>query len=388
MLAAIGTDVALMHLDGIARKVKFRGLKERAAEKITELAAQLGLTSDELADRLVPDLGLDASGSMVLDYGRRSFTVGFDEQLRPVVADAAGKPLEALPKPAAQDDPVLAPEAWQRFAALKKDVRAIAADQVRRLERAMVDQRRWTGAAFRQHLADHPLLRHLVRRLVWLRFDPAGTPLGGLRVTGDPRPADARDETVAPADARDETVALADAPDGTVALVDARDEIVTLAGGDLVGVALPLQLGAGLATWWEVFGGAGIRQPFPQLQREVEALTPEQAEERLAGFLGVTVPTTRLLGLERRGWRRGAPQDAGVQGWFERDVPGDLSLVLTIDPGIAVGALDVLPDQKVTAVFAEERAGNRWHRREAGRLRELDPITAAEALRDLTEVLS
>ena len=358
--AGIGTDVALMYLNGIARRLKVRGVKEKAQEKITELAAALGLTADVLADRLVHNLELDAAGSLVLDYGRRSFTVGFDEQLKPFVTDASGKRLTALPKPGVQDDPVLATAAWQRFAALKKDVRAIAADQVRRLERAMVGQRRWTGAAFRQHLADHPLLRHLVCRLVWARFDPSGVPLGGLRPAGDRT------------------------------FTDVKGGPVTLADGDVVGIAHPLHLGDELAAWAAIFAGSGIRQPFPQLQREVEALTPEQAEQRLGrALLGVTVPTTKLLGLERRGWRRGTPQDAGVQGWLERDVPGELSLVVEIDPGIAVGAPDALPDQKVVEVFVEARAGHRWHRREStNRLRELDPITAAEALRDLTAVLS
>ncbi|MEU4688641.1 DUF4132 domain-containing protein [Actinoplanes sp. NPDC023714] len=356
VLAEIGTDVALTYLHGIAQRVKFKGLKERAQEKITELAAALGLTADELADRLVPDLGLDETGSLVLDYGRRRFTVGFDEQLKPFVADAAGKRLKALPKPGAQDDPELAPEAYRMFSALKKDVRAIAADQVRRLERAMVDQRRWSGADFRHYFAGHPLMRHLVRRLVWFRFEHSS----GIR------PAE----------------------DGSFADVD--DEAVVLGDDERIGVAHPLQLGDALAAWAGVFADYEILQPFPQLGREVEALTPEQAEERLGrGFLGVRVPTTTLLGLERRGWQRGAPQDAGVQGWFERDVPGGLTLVVEIDPGIAVGALDVLPEQRIVEVYADDRDGHRtYQRRESSRLRELDPITAAEALRDLREVLS
>jgi hypothetical protein len=355
VLAAIGTDVALMYLHGIAQKVKFRALKERAGDKIAELAAELGLTAEELADRLVPDLGLDAAGSMVLDYGRRAFTVGFDEQLKPYVADASGKRLKALPKPGAQDDPVLAPEAYQRFTALKKDVRAIAADQVRRLERAMVAQRRWTGAAFRQFLTGHPLMRHLVRRLVWVRFDSAGLPGDGLRL----------------------------AEDGSLAGV--TDETVVLGGDAVVGIAHPLHLGGDLAAWAEVFADYEILQPFPQLGRGVEPLTPERA----AAFAGRKLPSATLMGLERRGWRRGAPQDAGVQGWFERDVPGGLHLVLTIDPGIAVGAIDVLGEQTVEAIYVAPPSAYHWRQQDQGdRIRELDPVTAAEALRELTEVLA
>ncbi|MEU7716027.1 hypothetical protein AB0B03_29270, partial [Micromonospora chalcea] len=48
----------------------------------------------------------------------------------------------------------------------------------------------------------------------------------------------------------------------------------------------------------------------------------------------------RLLSLERRGWRRGAPQDAGIQSWLEREVPGGRAVVIDLDPGIAVGIVD------------------------------------------------
>ncbi|MEV6344651.1 DUF4132 domain-containing protein [Actinoplanes sp. NPDC051851] len=358
VLAAIGTDVALMYLHGIAQKVKFRALRESAEEKIADLAEELGLTADELADRLVPDLGLGAGGSLVLDYGRRSFTVGFDEQLKPYVTDAAGKRLQALPRPGAQDDPVTAPAAWQRFAGLKKDVRAIAADQIGRLERAMVDQRRWSAGDFRTWFAGHPLLRHLAARLVWLRLDAAGTPIGGVRL----------------------------AEDGTLA--DVRDETVTPGADERIGVAYPLELGEELAGWSEVFADYAILQPFPQLGRDVRARTPEQVRADLGdGFVGAKVLTGRLLGLERRGWRRGVPQDAGIQGWLERDLPGDRTLILEILPGIVVGAPAEWPDQEITRIWLEPPGGRHHHRpEEAPPLGTLDGITAAELIRELTEV--
>ncbi|MEV5408175.1 DUF4132 domain-containing protein [Thermopolyspora sp. NPDC052614] len=166
VLAAIGTDVALMHLYGLAQKAPYKGLRARAQQKVEQVARKLGLTPEQFADRLVPDFGLDAGGGMVLDYGPRRFVVGFDEQLKPYVADEDGKRRASLPKPGAKDDPEPAAEAYKRFAALKKDVRAAAADQIRRLESAMLEQRRWTVPEFETYLAGHPLLRHITRRLV------------------------------------------------------------------------------------------------------------------------------------------------------------------------------------------------------------------------------
>jgi hypothetical protein len=76
VLAAIGSDIALMHLDAIATKVKFKGLQEKARERISAVAEARGLTRDELADRLVPDLDLDEDGSRTLSFGPRTFRVG------------------------------------------------------------------------------------------------------------------------------------------------------------------------------------------------------------------------------------------------------------------------------------------------------------------------
>ncbi|KAA9381386.1 DUF4132 domain-containing protein [Microbispora cellulosiformans] len=336
LLAAIGSDVALMHLHGIAEKVKFTGLKNRARQKMNEVAADLGLTPQELADRLVPDFGLAADGSLTLDYGRRRFVVGFDEQLKPYVTDAAGKRLKNLPKPGANDDPELAPNAYQRFTGLKKDVRAVAADSIHRLEQAMVNRRRWTGADFRRLLVGHPLLWHIVRRLVWGLYDSSGRLTGALRVAEDRSFADVEDDTL------------------------------TLPDEAVVGVAHPLELGEERAAWAEVFADYEILQPFPQLGRE----TYGPDETLLGEILAARVPTGRVLGLERRGWRRGYPQDAGWQGWIERDVPGGGTVTVGLDPGISIGYPEFADEQTLTGVALDG----------------LDPITVSEILRDLREI--
>jgi predicted DNA-binding WGR domain protein len=359
VLAAIGSDVALMHLHGIAQRAKFKGLKTAAGEKMDEVAASLGLTADQLADRLVPDFGLEQDGSMCLDYGPRHFVVGFDEQLRPFVADAAGKHLKALPKPGTRDDQELAQASYKQFSALKKDVRTVAADQIRRLERAMVAGRRWTGVEFGRLFVDHPLLWHIVRRLVWAEFDADGRVIRALRV----------------------------AEDRSLSTVD--DDVTTLADDATVGVAHPLHLGDSLAAWSEVFADYEILQPFPQLSRPTFALTEEETKvSNLARFEGVTLSTHKLLGLERRGWRREAPQDAGIQGCIEVIIGKRLEFAINLDPGIAVGMLDEFTEQKLTDVFLHDGNGTGWGRGVHGRipLARLDPITASEIIRDLTEI--
>ncbi|MFI5938529.1 DUF4132 domain-containing protein [Actinoplanes sp. NPDC051494] len=359
VLASIGTDVALMHLHGISQRAKFKGLKAAAAQKMDEVAAGLGLSAEQLADRLVPDFGLEADGSMRLDYGTRQFTVGFDEQLRPYVADADGKRLKALPKPGVRDDAELAPAAYKAFSGLKKDVRTVAADLIRRLERAMVTGRRWTGAEFRQLFVEHPLVWHIVRRIVWGTYDGSGTLTGAIRV----------------------------AEDRSFSTVE--DDATTLADDASVGVAHPLQLADALPDWVEVFADYEILQPFPQLSRQTFALTAEEAAgSRLTRFEGITVPTGKVIGLERRGWRREQPQDAGIQGRIELDVDAKRQVVIDLDPGIAVGAMDIFPEQKLDMIFLWDGTGSRWGARNEGHapLTGLDAVLVSEVIRDLTEI--
>ncbi|MGW5051964.1 DUF4132 domain-containing protein [Actinokineospora sp. NPDC004072] len=356
VLAAIGTDVALLHLNGIAQKVKFSGLKTRAKEKIAQVAADLGLSAEQLADRLVPDFGLEADGSMVLDYGPRQFTVGFDEQLKPYVSDMDGTRRKVLPRPAAKDDPDLAPAAYQRFAALKKDVRTVADDQIRRLEQAMVAQRRWSGQEFTDLFVKHPLLWHVVRRLVWAVYGETTT---GFRV--------AEDRTLA----------------------DVDDEPFTLPADAQVGVAHPLHLGESLPAWAELFADYEILQPFPQLGRPIHALTDDERKAGLTRFDGAKVSTGRVLTLVRRGWQRGEPQDAGVEPWIIKPLPDGRVVVAHLDPGIVVGEVMAFPDQVLDSVrVGAADAGYYWPDRQTRELTDLDPVTESELLADLTEVFT
>ncbi|MFD0903321.1 DUF4132 domain-containing protein [Actinomadura sediminis] len=350
VLAAIGTETALTHLDSIAQRVKFKGLKTRAREKVREVAAELGLSAEQLADRIVPDLDLDASGTLTLDYGPRRFLIGFDELLRPTVADEDGTPRRSLPKPGAKDDPELAPAAYKRFTGLKKDVRTIASDRLGRFEGAMVTGRRWTVAEFRAHLAGHPLVGHLVRRLVWI-------------ADGGP--------------------AFRVAEDGTFA--DAADETVVLPDTAGVGVAHPVHLGDEVEAWTRVFADYEILQPFEQLARPVHALTEDEREGgRLTRFEGLRADVHRILALTRRGWERGAPMDAGIEHYVSRELDPGRHLVLGLSPGMSVGMPDDRGDQTLVDVRLAVSPGEYRPSQPASlRLGDLDPATASEMLADL-----
>jgi hypothetical protein len=140
-----------------------------------------------------------------------------------------------------------------------------------------------------------------------------------------------------------------------------------------------------VAAWAELLADYEVLQPFPQLARDVHALTEaERAAPLLERFVDATVPTVRILGFAARGWVRGTPQDAGIQIEAHRAAPGGRLVVVDLDPGIVVGEPQAWPVQRVRAVWITDGSPDVGARRGA-RLRfgDLDDVTASEVLRDL-----
>lgn len=366
VLARIGSDVALMLLNGIAQKVAFKGLQDKAREKIQTIADDRGLTTEELEDRLAPDLGLDEQGTLVLDFGPRQFKVGFDEALKPFVRERTdgrdGPRLPDLPKPKKTDDAELGKAAVERFKLLKKDVRTIASQQVLRLEVAMCSRRRWTPEVFQQFLVEHPLVRHLVQRLVWGVYvcEPESSHGGTLQAC------------------------FRVSEDGS--FTDAQDDAWTLPDGDNLRIGVPhaLELPAeDAASFGQLFADYELLQPFVQIGRDTYALTEaERGATELLRWKDAKVPTGRVLGLTAKGWRRGQAQDGGGIWYFSKPLGHDRVIELILDPGIILGMVDEYSEQTLQEVHVGKPAS--WgyiYRKE--RFEQLDAISASELIRDL-----
>lgn len=365
VLADIGSDIALMNLNGIAEKLKFKGLQSKAREKIAAIAEARDLTENELADRLAPDLGLDERGGMDLDFGPRAFRVGFDEFLKPWVRSAEGKRLANLPKPNKSDDAERAGAAAKSWSTLKKDARAIASLQLLRLENMLSSSRRVAPDAFWTFFASHPLIRHLTQRLVWGVYPdaaPASAPSLTFRVLDDLSLGDKADEPVG---------------------------IDFSAGAEgLIGLVHPLQVAqADLDDWGALLGDYEITQPFAQLDRDTHALTGEEkTRTRIGRFEGIKVENTRLRGMPAYGWALGQPEDGGVIGWVEREITlgsGETATAyLSFSHGIYAGAMAYEEKLQELQMLSIERPYGP-PRGAARTFGELDPIAASEMLRGL-----
>ena len=354
ILAAIGSDLALMQVNAIGDKSKFNKLRKHAREKIAAIAEARELTPDELADRLVPELGLDERGAELLDFGPRQFRVGFDETLSPQVRDASGARLKTLPRPNKADNAELARAASARFKQLKKDAEAIASAQIARLERAMTQQRRWPAFDFERFFVQHPVMRFLATRLIW-------------GVYAGPAPGDAF------------ITAFRLAEDWTLA--DEHDESYTLPATATVGIAHVLDLPpATLAAFAQLLADYEVAQPFAQLGRSTEALTEAELQAgSVTRFAQRPVRAGSIMGLTHRGWERGPAYESGMVTHFSKSVPGSAHLIVAqIEPGLYLNHMQAEPKQTVTALSLRANVDG-----PARPLAELDRVAASEMLRDI-----
>ena len=139
-----------------------------AARSLAEAAAaEHGWSPAELGDRTVPTVGFSDDGLLHLSYGDREFLGRLTPGLTVSLSDADGRPRKTLPPPRKSEDPEVVAEARARLASARKELRAVLDAQTRRLYEAMCAGRTWPLARWRELLATHPLLRHLVARLVW-----------------------------------------------------------------------------------------------------------------------------------------------------------------------------------------------------------------------------
>jgi hypothetical protein len=293
-LRRMGDAPALQALVGIAQRTRFAGLRARAETCVAEIAAELGLTPDELADTSVPACGLDVTG-------RREFAGrgrGFIAQLAPggVVRLQApdGRGLKNPPKSAATDEGAAArAKEWSAF---NKTLLETVKTQRARLELALAGGRRWRPVNFERCVAAHPVMRMLAATLVWAEYDDEGMARGFFTVSAN--------------DGR-----LID-PEGAAHLATAD--------GREIGLAHPLQMdGPERVRWQSWLADAAFEQAVEQLHRQVEPLPEDQADKvALADFSGRTISGATLRRrMDGLGWRRGVPLDAGIFYEYARIFP-------------------------------------------------------------------
>lgn len=282
---------ALLTVDSISRKFKFRQVKAAAGQALESAAKELGITSEELADRIVPDLGFAADGKRVFDYGSRSFTVSLTPTLELEITNDAGKTVKNLPAPGKTDDEEKANTAYSDFKLMKKQIKTTVTAQKARLEAALSALRCWSADAWRALFVGNPIMHQFAMSLIWGVYED-----GKLQTT------------------------FRYMEDGSFNTVD--EEEYQLPDNAQIGLAHPIEMNSEtLDGWKQQLEDYEITQSISQLDRPVYHLEPgtEQARslERFGGkMLNELSLSGKLLGF---GWYRGSVQDAGIFYTFYRE---------------------------------------------------------------------
>jgi HEAT repeat protein len=300
VLAWTQHPLAIQVLLSLANRFRTKAVRQAAEEHVQALADREGWTIDELADRTIPDAGFerptDADGkpigdraALVLDYGSRTFTVGLDDELQPVITTEEGKTVKSPPAPGKNDDAEKAKAAKKAFSDAKKTVKEVVKRQTERFYEALCTQRSWRFEDWKRYLADHSIVSRLCVQLAWAAF---ASQAEGERFLGCFRPLEDGSLT----NEKDDQVKFD--PDTRVRLAHTANT--------------PAELGQ---AWAQHFEDYDLSPPFQQFGRPTYELPQDKKNETdLKDFQGHMLTVFKLRGRATKlGYVRGEAEDGG---WF------------------------------------------------------------------------
>lgn len=290
-LALSPVSEALLKVDSIASKFKFRQVKAAAARALEFAAGELGITREELSDRIVPDLGFNERMERVFDYGTRSFTVSITPELEVLVRDSQGKRLKNMPSPGKRDEEEKAAQAYEEFKSMKKQLKTVASSQKQRLELALSSGRMWKKDDWTELFTKKPVMHPFAIGLIWGIYKE-GTLTDSFRYMED----------------------------GTYNTAD--EEEFELPENVQIGLIHPIELTAQERdVWKEQLEDYEMIQPVKQLERSLYFISEEEkGKKTLERFNGAILNDLSLIGkMQSLGWYTGSVQDGGCFNTFYRE---------------------------------------------------------------------
>ncbi len=293
-LALNSSPTALVLVDQISRKFKNRQVKAAAVQALDYAAEQLGITREEMEDRIVPNLGFNTQMERIFDYGKRQFRVVLTPTLSLAVYDENGKQLKNLPAPGKTDETELAKAANDAWKQLKKQLKTVISAQKLRLEQALITGRQWESKNWKALFVENPVMHQFATGLLWGVYQNKGSD-------------------------RILTKAFRYMEDGTFNTVE-EDEY-QLSEVANIGLVHPLELSEEeLIAWKEQLSDYEIVQPIEQLERPIFRLTEQEKNAlELTRFGGVVVNSRALFSkLQNMGWYKGYVGDGGSFDTYNR----------------------------------------------------------------------
>ncbi|MCZ9957193.1 DUF4132 domain-containing protein [Brachyspira hyodysenteriae] len=288
-MALNGKNYALLLVDGLTRKSPTAKIKEVAIETMENAAYMLDMTADELSDRIIPNFGFSQKGEKVLNYGgeaRRTFTLSIDNNLELTITDnEKQKVIKSLPAPNSRDDKAEADSAKKEFTTLKKEIKTLIQNQKIRLQKVLLNGRKWTYNNFKTVFVENPIMNIFALKLIWGAYDENNNLIQSFRYMED----------------------------GTFNTVD--EEEYSLPENSLITLVHPSELDSDTITKWKTqLSDYEISQPIEQLDFKYEEIKEEDIkEDKIHSLDSKTIKAGVLMSLATKyDMARGEAMDGGT----------------------------------------------------------------------------
>lgn len=303
-LSLQGGDKALRCVEWYSRKYRSNKAKIGAAAlaALENAAEELGITTHELGDRIVPNFDFDGLFKHFTVNGDE-YRAFIDSNFKIAFFNEDNKKIKSVP--AAADA-----QLKEEFKAIAKEVRDIVKSQSPRLEYYLIIQRRWVFEKWNQFFLQNPIMFIYATKLLWGVYDEDGKIVQTFLCNDDTTLIDVNHDEISP----DET--------------------------KMIGIVHPSQLSAELLQQWkQVFFDSSVEPIFPQLERVMPDMNGiDLSKKMISKFSGKKMKegSTRST-LERFGWFRGPVGDGGMLESINLKYPEKkLEAVLEVS-GIGVG---------------------------------------------------
>ena len=288
-MALNGKNYALILVDGLTRKSPTAKIKEVAIETMENAAYMLDMTADELSDRIIPNFGFSQKGERVLNYGgeaRRTFKLSIDNNLELTITDnEKQKVIKSLPAPNSKDDKAEADSAKKECTTLKKEIKTLIQNQKIRLQKVLLNGRKWTYNNFKTVFVENPIMNIFALKLIWGAYDENNNLIQSFRYMED----------------------------GTFNTVD--EEEYTLPENSLITLVHPSELDADTIEKWKTqLSDYEISQPIEQLNFKYEEIKEEDIkEDKIHSLDSKTIKAGVLMSLATKyDMARGEAMDGGT----------------------------------------------------------------------------
>lgn len=272
-LAMIGTDKALRIIEVISRKYASKKPKLSAAALVAldVAAAELGLTKDQLADRIIPDFGFEGMYKS-FEVGGENYRAFIGKDFKLQYFNEDNKMRKSLPR---NTDKLTR----SAFRTIEKELRVIAKSQAGRLEKYLCEERTWSVEEWKSFFYGNPILFVYSLQLLWAVFDE-----------------------------KDQLITVFYCDEDTD-VYDLSDNEVDLAAGKTIRLLHPLHINAEtLKKWQDKCFELSLMTIIPQLNRPIfYQQTAERSQGYTNEFLQQKVPKGAdhvVSYLPTKGWEK------------------------------------------------------------------------------------